>query len=215
MLSKKILLPVMAICALSMAFGLQSCETATKLVNGIDKDTRKQLLEGLILDGLTNLSAGSDSTRALAGIWVATDGKGTKDTIVMGADGSFQQHYISGDSLNYVEKGTYQYFKSFKQVRVATDQLYNHLAKKNVTWKAVYIYNVSKMDLSNLAGISTLVLEQLDNDPSSKTYGQSLGATQYSAVKTSATTAKSSSATTKPTTTAQSTTMARSTASAK
>ena len=66
---------------------------------------------------------------------------------------------------------------------VEANFLYNCLTRKQVKWEQKYIYKVQMLNLSNSAGINNLTLEQLDNDPTSATYGQSLGATQYSAVK--------------------------------
>ena len=174
MLSKKILLPIVAICGLSMSASFQSCETLGQLGGEMTAEQRQQLIGGLIFDGLNSLAGGGDSLTALAGVWVAA-GQGVQDTVVFTTNGQFQQHYAS-DSLNYVEKGTYVYYKSFRQVLVETNFLYNCLTRKQVKWEQKYIYKVS-------AGINNLTLEQLDNDPTSATYGQSLGATQYSAVK--------------------------------
>ena len=162
MLSKKILLPIVAICGLSMSASFQSCETLGQLGGEMTPEQRQQLIGGLIFDGLNSLAGGGDSLTALAGVWVAA-GQGVQDTVVFTTNGQFQQHYAS-DSLNYVEKGTYVYYKSFRQVLVETNFLYNCLTRKQVKWEQKYI-------------------EQLDNDPTSATYGQSLGATQYSAVK--------------------------------
>ncbi|MBR5716915.1 MAG: hypothetical protein IKX59_10045 [Bacteroidales bacterium] len=181
MLSKKILLPIAAFCCLSMSASFQSCETLGQLGGEMDAETRQRLLSGLIIDGMTNLTRGGDSLTALAGVWVAA-GNGVNDTVVFTSDGQYQQHYAS-DSLNYVEKGTYVYYISFRQVLVNATSLYNCLTRKQVKWEQKYVYNAKMLNLSNTTGINTLTLEQLDNDPSSSTYGQSLGATQYSAVK--------------------------------
>ena len=181
MLSKKILLPIVAICGLSMSASFQSCETLGQLGGEMTAEQRQQLIGGLIFDGLNSLAGGGDSLTALAGVWVAA-GQGVQDTVVFTTNGQFQQHYAS-DSLNYVEKGTYVYYKSFRQVLVETNFLYNCLTRKQVKWEQKYIYKVQMLNLSNSAGINNLTLEQLDNDPTSATYGQSLGATQYSAVK--------------------------------
>ena len=181
MLSKKILLPIVAICGLSMSASFQSCETLGQLGGEMTPEQRQQLIGGLIFDGLNSLAGGGDSLTALAGVWVAA-GQGVQDTVVFTTNGQFQQHYAS-DSLNYVEKGTYVYYKSFRQVLVEANFLYNCLTRKQVKWEQKYIYKVQMLNLSNSAGINNLTLEQLDNDPTSATYGQSLGATQYSAVK--------------------------------
>ena len=186
MLSKKILLPIAAFCCLSMSASFQSCETLGQLGGEMDAETRQRLLSGLIIDGMTNLTRGGDSLTALAGVWVAA-GNGVNDTVVFTSDGQYQQHYAS-DSLNYVEKGTYVYYISFRQVLVNATSLYNCLTRKQVKWEQKYVYNAKMLNLSNTTGINTLTLEQLDNDPSSSTYGQSLGATQYSAVKVATTT---------------------------
>jgi len=181
MLSKKILLPVLAICGLSMSASFQSCETLNQLGGDMTAEQRQQLIGGLIFDGLNSLSGGGDSLTALAGVWVAAS-DGVRDTIVFTNNGQYQQHYAS-DSLNYIEKGTYVYYKSFRQALVDANYLFNCLTGKQVKWEQQYIYKVQLLNLSNSAGINNLTLEQLDNDPKSSTYGQSLGATQYSAVK--------------------------------
>ena len=181
MLSKKILLPIVAMCGLSMSASFQSCETLGQLGGEMTAEQRQQLIGGLIFDGLNSLAGGGDSLTALAGVWVAA-GQGVNDTIVFTTNGQYQQHYAS-DSLNYVEKGSYVYYKSFRQVLVQANFLYNCLTRKQVKWEQKYIYKVQMLNLSNSAGINNLTLEQLDNDPTSATYGQSLGATQYSAVK--------------------------------
>ena len=181
MLSKKILLPIVAVCGLSMSASFQSCETLGQLGGEMTAEQRQQLIGGLIFDGLNSLAGGGDSLTALAGVWVSA-GQGVNDTIVFTTNGQFQQHYAS-DSLNYVEKGTYVYYKSFRQVLVEANALYNCLTRKQVKWEQKYIYKVQMLNLSNSAGINNLTLEQLDNDPTSATYGQSLGATQYSAVR--------------------------------
>ena len=186
MLTKRILLPIAAFCCLSMSASFQSCETLGQLGGEMDAETRQRLLSGLIIDGMTNLTRGGDSLTALAGVWVAA-GNGVNDTVVFTSDGQYQQHYAS-DSLNYIEKGTYVYYKSFRQVLVEANSLYNCLTRKQVKWEQKYVYNAKMLNLSNTTGINTLTLEQLDNDPSSSTYGQSLGATQYSAVKVATTT---------------------------
>ena len=186
MLSKRILLPIAAFCCLSMSASFQSCETLGQLGGEMDAETRQRLISGLIIDGMTNLTRGGDSLTALAGVWVAA-GNGVNDTVVFTSDGQYQQHYAS-DSLNYVEKGTYVYYISFRQVLVNATSLYNCLTRKQVKWEQKYVYNAKMLNLSNTTGINTLTLEQLDNDPSSSTYGQSLGATQYNAVKVATTT---------------------------
>ena len=186
MLSKRILLPIAAFCCLSMSASFQSCETLGQLGGEMTAEQRQQLLGGLIFDGLNTLSGGGDSLTALAGVWVAS-GNGVNDTVVFTTNGQYQQHYAS-DSLNYVEKGTYVYYKSFRQVLVNANSLYNCLTRKQVKWEQKYVYNAKMLNLSNTTGINTLTLEQLDNDPSSSTYGQSLGATQYNAVKVATTT---------------------------
>ena len=116
MLSKKILLPIVAICGLSMSASFQSCETLGQLGGEMTAEQRQQLIGGLIFDGLNSLAGGGDILTALAGVWVAA-GQGVQDTVVFTTNGQFQQHYAS-DSLNYVEKGTYVYYKSFRQVLV-------------------------------------------------------------------------------------------------
>ena len=186
MLSKKILLPIVAMCGLSMSASFQSCETLGQLGGEMTAEQRQQLISGLLIDGMTTLSRGGDSISALAGAWVAA-GDGVKDTVIFTSDGQYMQHYAS-DSLDYVEKGTYVYYISFRQVLVDANALYNCLTRKQVKWEQRYIYNAKLMNLSNTAGINTLTLEQLDNDPSSATYGQVVGATQYSALKVAANT---------------------------
>lgn len=146
-------------------------------------EQRQQLISGLLIDGMTSITGGGDSITALSGIWVAA-GDGVQDTVAFSKDGKYLQHYAS-DSLDYVEMGTYEYYISFRQVMINANKLYNCLTKKEVKWEQQYIYKVQMLNLSNTAGINTLTLEQLDNDPKSSTYGQSLGATQYSAVKVS------------------------------
>ena len=184
MLSKKILLPLVAMCALLTGASFQSCETLGQLGGEMTPEQRQQLIGGLIFDGLNSLAGGGDSLTALAGVWVAA-GQGVQDTVVFTTDGQFQQHYAS-DSLNYIERGTYTYYKSFRQALVETNYLYNCLTRKQVKWEQKYIYKVQLLNLSNSAGINNLTLEQLDNDPQSATYGQSVAATQYSAVKVTA-----------------------------
>lgn len=186
MLSKKILLPIVAICGLSMSASFQSCETLGQLGGEMTAEQRQQLISGLLIDGMTTLTRGGDSISALAGAWVAA-GNGVNDTVIFTSDGQYMQHYAS-DSLDYVEKGTYVYYISFRQVLVDANALYNCLTRKQVKWEQRYIYNAKLMNLSNTAGINTLTLEQLDNDPSSATYGQVVGATQYSALKVAANT---------------------------
>lgn len=193
MLSKKILLPIVACCALSMGASFQSCETLSQLGGNMDAETRQRLLQGLVIDGISTLSGGGDSLTALAGVWVAA-GQGVADTVVFTTDGQYQQHYAS-DSLNYVEKGTYVYYKSFRQVLINANALYNCLTRQQVKWEQKYVYNVQKLNLSNTVGMNTLTLEQLDNDPQSATYGQSMGATQYNAAKVTANTSTQSSTT--------------------
>ena len=184
MLSKKILLPIVAMCGLSMSASFQSCETLGQLGGNMTEEQRQQLISGLLIDGMTTLTRGGDSISALAGAWVAA-GDGVNDTVIFTSDGQYMQHYAS-DSLDYVEKGTYVYYISFRQVLVDANALYNCLTRKQVKWEQRYIYNAKLMNLSNTAGINTLTLEQLDNDPSSATYGQVVGATQYSALKVAA-----------------------------
>ena len=186
MLSKKILLPLVAMCGLSMSASFQSCETLGQLGGNMTDEQRQQLISGLLIDGMTTLTRGGDSISALAGAWVAA-GNGVNDTVIFTSDGQYMQHYAS-DSLDYVEKGTYVYYISFRQVLVDANALYNCLTRKQVKWEQRYIYNAKLMNLSNTAGINTLTLEQLDNDPSSATYGQVVGATQYSALKVTANT---------------------------
>lgn len=163
---KKIIYFLAAICVLCTMAGISSC----------DKESRSQIIENLIEDGLDRLNK-TDSMNYLCGTWATAD-KDNADTLWISNDSVFANHTVSkSEEIDLFQYGSYLYYQSFDQMIVVYSSAYDFMSHRPLPdWSYNYLYKVSKLKLS-LLNMYTLTLTELD--PAT---GQETGTTTYNYV---------------------------------
>lgn len=175
-----------------------------------DKETRSEILDAIwndsikteIIDNLIDQAIGyisRDSTDYLAGTWVSVDERNgiydtlrfgkmtatpaTYETVRLGYSGTYSEHYVQKDSVDYIDKGVYSYIKSMKEVLIYTPKSYIYMYDgqkypgTEVEDGSIYEYaaQVMKLNLTSDYSMHQLTLTEYEN-------GKEVGATQYTYV---------------------------------